>query len=526
MKCQSKQKSTFFITVYISTFSLLIILLTYYAFDRVGIGWDSRMEVDTFSLIKNLDTNRSLQEAYDLIPWLLEFYGIAHHQLAELTLNYFTTDSKYIGDNAETYKFQIIINLIYFLVALWISAFVVLRITNSKILFILYSFFITFNTPLFGHLLVNFKDFPVSTGMAVYSSALILLWITEKGKIYRTLVILLLGIGIFMSVGSRPATLILIFFITLSYISLLALTSMRKAYLTNRNFYGTIIGNIAGFMAIYLTQPFAKIDFFNWVIDSANSSQKFPYESTIRMFGIDYSTLDLPKHYIISWLFIQMTEFVILFAITIVFIVITLLLKSKSLNGLHYKLVYIAPFIIQGFVIPIILIIQKSILYDGNRHILFIYMPLVATFFIVSHHFTSQFLKLKSLFNIIILIMIALGVHKTIAWYPLNYAYTNEKLAMREKVRNWDMDYWGVSAREAIQRLEKMQNEIPIVILPTNEVGIPYGTTPLEQIGKGESFYLYIFYRWDYTLEDYGCNKIFNVERNKIKLGEAGLCIN
>lgn len=97
---------------------------------------------------------------------------------------------------------------------------------------------------------------------------------------------------------------------------------------------------------------------------------------------------------------------------------------------------------------------------------------------------------------------------------------------MREKVRNWDMDYWGVSAREAIQRLEKMQNEIPIVILPTNEVGIPYGTTPLEQIGKGESFYLYIFYRWDYTLEDYGCNKIFNVERNKIKLGEAGLCIN
>jgi hypothetical protein len=87
--------------------------------------------------------------------------------------------------------------------------------------------------------------------------------------------------------------------------------------------------------------------------------------------------------------------------------------------------------------------------------------------------------------------------------------------------RSWELDYWGVSAREGVRRLERL-GLARIHVQPNDEVGIQWGALPGRTVpGRGEG--LYVFLR-DNRAADFGCAVIFSIKRDGHLLGEGARC--
>lgn len=198
--------------------------------------------------------------------------------------------------------------------------------------------------------------------------------------------------------------------------------------------------------------------------------------SPVLYFGEFYRPDELPWHYLLVSIGIT-TPYAILIGLTTILIYSWKLITLVRMQGLSIKTISLLV-IISWLLFPLMFFfILKSPLYDSWRHMYFIYPPIVilAVFGLrklFEYTLSTHRIVKISLWAMSILILIE-PLWFIIQWHPYEFVYFNRLAGNPEKIRsNFDMDYWGLSSKQAVDYiLETDQRERILITSETPSSG-------------------------------------------------------
>lgn len=211
-------------------------------------------------------------------------------------------------------------------------------------------------------------------------------------------------------------------------------------------------------------------------INAFGFMNRFPISYYVLYFGTFIKSTEVPWHYIPVWILITTPIIYTFFFLFGSFQTIRAMIKSginiysndKERQDFLCLLLFIAPL---GAVIFL-----NSALYDGWRHMYFIYAP----FLLVAMTGVAQLLSLMSkarsgserraaffIAAVIALSMISTSYH-IIRYHPFQNVYFNT-LAGNSVGENFDLDYWGLSFRQGLEYIVK-NDKRPVIGLTANVI--------------------------------------------------------
>tara|TARA_B110000438_G_C15784550_1_gene637791 strand:+ start:286 stop:1911 length:1626 start_codon:yes stop_codon:yes gene_type:complete len=178
---------------------------------------------------------------------------------------------------------------------------------------------------------------------------------------------------------------------------------------------------------------------------------------------------NLPWHYLFVWIFITTPIFyVFLFFLGLFFSIKRIVNRvskydeTESYNDLwRGKNEFFDLIILATFVAPLIYILSfNSTLYDGWRHLYFIYPS-----FLMISIYALRLIKIKffKIYQKTFIILFFLFLTPTIFWMIKNHPYQNiyfNKFVGKDFNKYFDMDYWGLSNVNALKEIAIKEKEI------------------------------------------------------------------
>lgn len=165
----------------------------------------------------------------------------------------------------------------------------------------------------------------------------------------------------------------------------------------------------------------------------------------------DIKAESMPWWYLLAWMGVTIPVLtIILFLVGVIGL---LKKRGKFMGFMEWVMVLL-------FIIPVFyFIVFRPTLYNGWRHLQFIYLPIS----MLTVYGLNAMLSLKwgqyaswmaAAYSVFILFL----------WQPYGYAYFNEIYAATAKPCTWDQDYWGLSARQGLQYVASHDTRDSIVI--------------------------------------------------------------
>ncbi len=246
----------------------------------------------------------------------------------------------------------------------------------------------------------------------------------------------------------------------------------------------------------------------------------FPYP--ILYLGNYIEGTSLPWHYIPLWIVITTPVFYTFCFFIGCFVSIKLLLR----NPIQFYLSKRNDFIfLLWFFLPLVVVIGiRSVLYDGWRQMFFVY-PAFLMLSMVGLTSLFEFIKLKfqglsyKIINVTFIFIIAFSLISTtqfmVRYHPYQNLYFN-KLAgrnMNEVKNNFELDYWGLSYRQALEYILRNDKSKIIKVFVANWPGkANFDILPSDDRNRlmyvenpNEAKYFLSNYRWhkeEYPLKD------------------------
>ncbi len=235
---------------------------------------------------------------------------------------------------------------------------------------------------------------------------------------------------------------------------------------------------------------------------------------------------NIPWHYVFVWIFITTP---IIYILTF-FLGLSLFIKN-TFQIVPSKINYIDIIFLLILFIPILIVILLgSTLYNGWRHLYFVY-PFLVFFIVYGVYFFSDF---KNFFKInIFLIILFLGIIDTAFWmtknHPHQYVFFNRVIA-KNAYKNFELDYMAASYKENLEYLIKNEDKKSYKIWNSSETKLFYPLfslkdserTKIIESEKNEAEYWitnYYFDRQSYNDEFLNNYELLNeiiVDGNKI----------
>lgn len=318
--------------------------------------------------------------------------------------------------------------------------------------------------------------------------------------------------------------------ITVSLLVLGTAALLRRAWARALQLGGVAAGGVvAGLIGLIFLNPLARIDLTRWAYDAYLTSSSFPWQGTVRTMGQDLDATDLPWWYAPAWFGAQLPIVASLAAVAGLAFWVRLLVRQRE-HPVGAP-VALTPFVVQALLLPTAIILSGAVLYDGVRHLLFVVPALVVVMASgiawADHQQVSQATWPRHLVAVALVLVPVASLIADVRWFPYQYAHLNIAAQDRDRVRAWEVDYWGVSVLEAADRLRGLGVE-ELRVLPEIDpkgaaqvAGVTFGSQ--DQARVGSSFGVYAFARFDARLPD-DCQGLFTIERAGVVLGTAGLC--
>ena len=146
------------------------------------------------------------------------------------------------------------------------------------------------------------------------------------------------------------------------------------------------------------------------------------------------------------------------------------------------------PITLQAILLPLAIIVSGAVLYDGIRHLLFVLPALLAipavALAVLEQQSTGRRL-LRTAIPFAAVVVVAASLLASISWAPYAYAYLNPVAGKNKSSLSWELDYWGVSGKEGVERLRKL-GYTPVSVTPAAGVGDPLGSDPRPQQARLE----------------------------------------
>lgn len=499
-----------------------------------GIGWDGRMDAGQSVVIRevvpNLPEGTTLQEAYDRIHFTAEFYGILIPQIADILHFSITRDSTLLTMNElATYRWQGLANIMVFATAA-IALGVAVGISLRSRLAGAYTWSLLMTTPLlFGMSYINIKDLPVAAGLTLVAAGLMVAWAGKRASSIWLLAGLFVVLGSAVGIASRPGFWPVFGFLTLATISLFTLLYWRSDQ------RGRLLPLVAlsaisvpsTLLFLWWTNPFGRMALFTWLWDSFSVMRNYPWQGTIRTAGQDLVSTELPLWYAPAWLLAQLPiATTVLILAGIVVVAGGIFLRTWGVSRID--LVAYIPLFILALVLPVAVVVSGAVLYDGIRHLIFAVPALIALSSLVIARLDRSTgltnLHGARIAGLVGLTVVLLSGWATMRWFPYSYAFINPIAGINSPERDWELDYWGVTSFEGIDRLQQAGLEL-VAVLPSEEPAANFGGGNLEiiqTISDDESYGLYVFHRWGSSIGD--CQTLFTIERDRHILGEGATC--
>jgi hypothetical protein len=197
-------------------------------------------------------------------------------------------------------------------------------------------------------------------------------------------------------------------------------------------------------------------------IQAFQNMAKFRHNPYLIFMGESIRASDLPWYYIPLWIGITTPILYLVLFFLGVFAIIGLHIKNKimlwSTDQELQDLVFLAIFF--GPIVAVIFF--NSILYNGWRHLYFIY-PAFILLSIRGLLFASNYLKRYSFARIVFMFLVSLSCIHTAYWmikhHPLQNLYFNRFSG--DWNRKYEVDYWGLANKQALELILKTdQNQI------------------------------------------------------------------
>lgn len=493
---------------------------------KTGLGWDSVFDLNTAKISIENSGAEDLNAYYELIPITSEFYGTFVYKIADWLSIQLT--------NRSIFEDSLALSNYYFVdITTWfISLFSIILVCSALYItfdsnkYALYFFGLVSSLPIWvGMSQVNSKDIPVAAGISILSAGFMIILKKYIFRKFFWLGILYITIGTGMSIAVRPASILLVMtFLSLNTLIFVLFNLNKRSFILilKKIFIIYFISFPISVFILYFSNPISIGNLFSWVRDAIRVSLDYPSIQPIRVFGQDFLSNELPPWYIFAWVWAQLPTLTFLSLFLGIYILVKSTLFNKNLD-LTYS---VSPFLIQALFIPFSFMIFQPNMYNGVRHVLFIYPALmvIAVIFLVNILELPNSQLITFIGRIFTALVLFLNVFATFRWAPYSYAFINPVAGMSEQ-RNWDLDYWGLSSREGIDRLKKIDSSKSVFVMPDHSSSIPFGGQPVTELSSIASpFSLYVFIHWNHKIVEDFCKIEFEIKRDNQVLGVGGVC--
>lgn len=513
------------------TCGIVAIFVAAFSAANGGIGWDSSWDTNAALVVRSIDTSLSIDEAYERVPSSSEFYGVLVQQLADV-LHAATTGTwrQLQPDEATTYDYQSAVTLILTIAAVTALALAVWLALES-FLAAAFGWALTLSTPLWlGMSHVDFKDAPVAAGLTFVTAGLLVCLSGRGGRLAFAGAAVSTATGATVAIAARGGAFALVVGLLGATLAALAVDSLvrRRTGREAQGHLGRVAAVSGSSVAVALgvawaTNPIVRIDLVQWLRDSATIASAFPTIVEVRIAGQDVISTDLPWWYVPAWLGVQLP------LLTLAALAATLAAAALRVGRRHSinggRLLVLTPLLVQGLVFPIAIVARETPLYDGIRHLLFMLpalLQLPAVALAAADRNSRAGTRSRLAIPLVALVVVAASLSASVRWAPYAYAYVNPIAGGDDERLEWDLDYWGVTAREGVTRLRQL-GITAIEVRPSNSVGTPWGATGSpDATGPGDTG-LYVFRRFDARV-DPACTALFEIRRGGRLLGVGGRC--
>ncbi len=493
---------------------------------KTGLGWDSVFDLNAAKISIENSGSIELNAYYDLIPITSEFYGTFVYKIADwLSIQII---DKSIFDHTNVLSSIYFVDITTWLISLFsiivvsISLYVTFDSRNFALLF----FGSASTLPIWvGMSQVNSKDIPVAAGLSIFSSGFML--ILNKSKSPKLLYwgIFLTSIGAGISTATRPASIILVLAFLSVNVLVFFLSNVRKDSffrLVVNSFVICFITLLSSLVIMFTSNPISINNLDTWVFDAVRTSLSYPSIQPIRVLGQDFLSNELPPWYVFAWVWAQLPVLTFVCFLASLILLIKRVIIFKDLNMIYS----IAPFLIQAFLVPLIMLFNQNNIYNGIRHLLFIYpaLMMISTIFLLYlvEYFDAKFFQTIS--RSIVVSILLLNVFATYRWSPYSYAFINPIAGLGAQ-RNWDLDYWGLTSREGIKKLNDIDLTKTVFVMPDVSSSLPFGGQGITDLSSiGSPFGLYVFIHWNHKIVEDNCEIEFRIKRDNQVLGMGGFC--
>jgi len=214
-----------------------------------------------------------------------------------------------------------------------------------------------------------------------------------------------------------------------------------------------------------------------------SSMAHFRWNNEVLYFGEFIRATNLPWHYIPAWIGITTPVFYLFLFIFGASATLAIIFKNRfklwSNDAEMQDVVFLAL-----FVLPIAIVITlHSVLYDGWRHLYFIYPAFLLVclrgfVFLRDHFFTKKIAK--TFFYLLTCCILGYYAYWIRANHPYQSTFFNI-FAGSEKRYRFDIDYWGVGNRRALEKLLEKDPRPQIKIFPVSYTQLDYSFMVLSE---------------------------------------------
>ena len=477
-----------------------------------------------------MDSSWTLERAYASVVGTSEFYGVFLQQFADLLHRVATGSTTLLQpDDPATYTYQGIANLILAIVS--VTAFALaLALALRSWLAAAFAWSLTLATPLWlGLSHVDFKDVPVAAGLTLISAGLIFSFSIRSPQLAALVGAVAAGSGGAIMLSTRAGSFLQLMALAVGGALLIRMIGRSGGFAIVPTIVAASTAIVAALAFTWATNPIARISTLQWLRDSTAVARSFPWFGTIRTAGENVSSTDIPLWYVPAWLGAQLPLLTIAAVVGGAAVLIGVAVRRQPSVDRRTALVLV-PITLQGIMLPLAIIFSGAVLYDGIRHELFAIPPLLAipaVALAVLERQSAGRRLLRTAIPFAAVVVVAVSLLASISWAPYAYAYLNPIAGANKDGFSWELDYWGISGKEGVERLRKL-GYTPVSVTPTDGVGIPWGAAHGGP-KRGTTVGLYVFLRGDLTIRRrtaaaFGCKVVFRITRGGHVLGEGARC--
>jgi hypothetical protein len=319
---------------------------------------------------------------------------------------------------------------------------------------------------IYGHAFFNSKDIPLLVFYIITFYSLLLL--IEKQN-YRYAILHAIVTALLINIR---ITGVVVYPFTIFFLSLILAI---EAYNQHQPFVWFKVMKLIGVyifvsvVFIYLFWPFLwENPFHNFMMAFSNMS-KFRWDGYSYLMGEHIRSIKTPWYYLPKWIAITTpVYYMVIFAGSLVLLVSGIFRKRlaffKETNNLNQLMV------LCFLIIPVlVIIVLNSTLYDSWRHVYFIYPFMIVSGLYALNTLALYLKKYKLLVPLVTVFFISFEFIKMIKSHPYHYVYFNEIPDRKRNkiVQENDFDFWGVSFKQAYEKLLQLDQRKVIKITAT-----------------------------------------------------------